>query len=249
MVSAVMLFPPENHVVETEHVESGQARNHHKPCAPEPVVLECGGQNLVLGEEAGEGGYARDGQTADKERDVGDGHILAQTVHGRIVVGVYGMYQSTGAKEQQSLEHGVGEQMEHRGHEAETLVDFGTGDAERCHHERNLRDGREREHALDVNLCACHHSRIECGDAAHDSDDVHRRHLKQIEREQTGHQVHTGHNHRCGMDEGRHGSRAFHSIGEPDVERKHSRLTHTSHEDKHESPCESRGTEEGHSGE
>lgn len=51
------------------------------------------------------------------------------------------MDQRAGAEEEERLEHCVGEQMEHTGHVAEAMVEFRTGNAERNHHECNLRDG------------------------------------------------------------------------------------------------------------
>ena len=48
-----------------------------------------------------------------------DGHVLAQTSHGRHLVAVNCVNDATGAEEEQCLEHGVGEQVEHRSHVAE----------------------------------------------------------------------------------------------------------------------------------
>ena len=44
---------------------------------------------------------------------MGDGHILTQTAHGCIIVGVNRMDERTGSKEKECLEHRMSEQMEH----------------------------------------------------------------------------------------------------------------------------------------
>ena len=56
------------------------------------------------------------GQTGDEEGDVRDGHVFAHAAHRRHLVGVYRVDDATGAEEQQRLEHGVGEEVEHRSH-------------------------------------------------------------------------------------------------------------------------------------
>ena len=243
-----MLFPPEDEVVETEHIEGGHTGHERHPHVGHPVVAEAAAEDFVLREETREGDDAGDGKTADQEGDVGDGHMLAQTVHGGVVVGADGMDESTCAKEEQSLEHGVCEEVEHRCHVAEAVVKLGTGNAERYHHEGNLRDSREGKHALDVDLHAGYHGGVERGESTHNGDDDQSAFLHEVEREETGHKVDTGHNHGGGVDEGRHGSRAFHGVGQPDMQRHHGRLTHTAHKDEHECPCEHRGTHKHRSG-
>ncbi len=51
--------------------------------------------------------------------------MLAQTMHGRVVVGAYGVNQSTCTEEQQRLKHSVSEQMEHTGHVTDAVVELG----------------------------------------------------------------------------------------------------------------------------
>ena len=77
---------------------------------------------------------------------MGDWHVLTQTAHGRHLVAVDGMDDTSSTEEEQGLKHGVGEEMEHGGHVTETSRmfvpsgDFGA-DTEGHHHEGNLRDG------------------------------------------------------------------------------------------------------------
>ena len=151
------------------------------------------------------------------------------------------MNDATGAEEQAGLEHGVGKQVEHTGHVAElrVVVEYaftavgGERGAEGNHHEGNLRNRREGQHALDVALRAGNRSRIECGDGTNPNHNreggwsklhPHGEHARNLE--------HTGHNHRRSVDEGRHGSGAFHRIGQPNVEGEHGTLTGTT--DKHQ---------------
>ena len=135
--------------------------------------------------------------------------------------------------------------MEHRGHVAYAFVDFRTGDTEADHHESNLRDCREGENTLDVELRAGDDSRIHCRDGADDGYEHQGCLACQIKREETGNEVDTGHNHSSGMDERADRGRAFHGVGEPDVERHHCRFTHTSGEDQDKSPGQSRSAHEG----
>ena len=137
----LVLLPPEDEVVETEHIEGGQTGHGRHPDIVEGVVQCAGGQNLVFREETGKRDDTGDGETPDKESRVSHRHAFAQTAHGGVVVAADGMNQCAGAKEEQSLEHRMGEQVEHRSHVAHGIMKLRTGHAERNHHERNLRDG------------------------------------------------------------------------------------------------------------
>ena len=237
----LVLRTPEDAEVEAEHVEGchgGDARHdptHHG------AVLEASGDDLVLRAEAREEGNTGNGQTGDEERHVSHGHVLAQTTHERHLVGVDGMDDATGAEEQAGLEHGVGEQVEHASHVAQLRVIVehslmaGQANAEGHHHEGNLRNRREGQHTLDVGLGTSHGSGIESGDDTHPHDDRHGlRGILNPQREHASHLEHTGHNHRGGMDEGRDRRRAFHGVGQPDVQREHGTLTGTTDEHQHQ---------------
>ncbi len=199
-------------------------------------MTERGREDFIFREETGKRYDTCDGKTADQECDVGHRHMLAQTVHGCVVVRTDSMNQCTGAKEKQRLEHGVGEQVEHTGHITQPMMEFRTCHTQRHHHKRNLRNGGECQHTFDVNLRTSHHRGIQCRQGTHYHDNIHCRSLHQIKREQAGYQVDTGHNHRSGMDKCRHRGGAFHCIGQPDVQRHHRRLTHTTHENQHKRP-------------
>ena len=70
-------------------------------------------QNFFLTKETREQGHACNGQTGDQERDMGNGHRLSETSHVFHFIAVNIMYHGTGTQEEQGLEHGVGEEMEH----------------------------------------------------------------------------------------------------------------------------------------
>ena len=173
-------------------------------------------------------------------------------MHLVVLVAVNGMDDGTGAQEEQRLEHSVGEQVEHRRHVAQavTLVNLDErvvvgANSQRGHHEGNLGNGREGQRTLDVALGAGDGSGIERRERANDQDDVHRTLHEDIEREEPCHQEHTGHNHRGGVNQGRHGGGTLHSIGQPDVQRVHRTLTGTADEDEGQRPCHHRAAHEG----
>ena len=131
---------PEDAVIQTEHVECGHTGNNRHNPSHYRAELEAGGQNLVLREEARERRNTCNRQTGNEEGDVGNRHILAQAAHGRHLVAVNGMDDASGAEEQQSLEHGVSEQVEHACHVSQSaFVRVGSGaDAQGYHHETDL---------------------------------------------------------------------------------------------------------------
>ena len=163
-----------------------------------------------------------------------DGHVLAQTTHQGHLVGVNGMDDTTGTKEEASLEHGVGEQVEHTGHVTQLRVvvehGFVTGKAhaECHHHEGNLGNGRESQHTLDVALGTSHGGGIEGGEHTHPHDNAHR--LGSVlnpQGEHTGNLEHTGHHHGSSVNQSRYRRGALHGIGKPDVQGEHGTLTGT----------------------
>ena len=224
---------PEDVVIEAEHVERRQAGDpgHHPP--HHGAEGEARRQDLVLREETAQGPDARDGQAGDEERRMRHGHVSAQAAHGRHLVGVHGMDDAPGAEEQQRLEHGVREEVEHRGHVPQSArMGIGRGaDAQRHDHEADLRNGTERQHTLDVALHAGHDGGIK----RRKGPDIGRpvQHLGRIadkEREHARHEVDARHDHRRGMDQRRHGRRALHGVGQPDMQREHGALARTADE-------------------
>ena len=169
-----------------------------------------------------------------------DWHVLAQTSHQSHLVRVDGMYDTTGTEEEASLEHGVCEEVEHTGKIADTVRVLMSchllgANTEGNHHERNLRNGRESKHTLDVCLCAGNSGCIESGEHTYPHDDAHCLGcILNPQGEHTRNLEHSGNNHRCGVDECADRSRTLHGIGQPDMQREHGRLTGTTDEHQHQ---------------
>ena len=158
-----------------------------------------------------------------------DGHILAQTTHCRHLVRVNSVDDATSSEEQTSLKHGVCEQVEHRSHVAKlcmivenSSVMTREANAERHHHEGNLRDCREGKHTLDVALGASYGCSVEGGESTDNYDNL--KSLGSVLNpygEETCNLKHTGNHHGGSVDKGRNRSRALHCVRQPDVQREH----------------------------
>ncbi len=237
-VFVAAFLAPKNVVVETEHVESRQARDEAHHHAEDRAELECGRQNLVLAEEAGEWRYARDGQAGDEEGDVGHRHVFPKSAHVAHLVAMHGVDNGAGAEEQEGLEHGVGEEVEHGGHVAQPLVAAHSGNAEGHHHESDLGDGGEGEHPLDVRLHAGDDGGVEGREGSDDrNQDEHFRRFHGVDGEEPRHEVDTRDDHGGRMNQRRHGRGAFHRVRQPDVQGEHGGLARATHEDEGHGPA------------
>ena len=240
---------PEDTEVQTEHVERRQTGREIHP-SKHPRAEHVGShQDFVLGEKAREWRNSRNGQARYHKRDVRNGHMLAQTTHLRHLVGMHRMDHRTGSQEEQRLEHGVGKQMPHTGRITQGIVPVHAGYAQSDDHKADLGNGREGQHPFDIRLEAGDHRRKERSEGTHVSDV--RQHLRcshDVQREHARYQEHTGYHHRCGMDQGRNRRRAFHRVGQPDVQGEHCRLTGTADKDQAQPPGCRRNTQEAGSG-
>ena len=230
---------PEDAVVEAEHIVGGHAGDEGHHPAYHRTELEAGGEDFVFGEESGERGDAGDGQTGYEEGDVGHGHVFAQASHGAHLVAVYGVDDAAGSQEEEGFKQGMGEEVEQTGHIAQpALMGIGGGaDAQGYHHESDLGDGGEGEHALDVALYAGHTGGVEGGKGSGIGHEV--QHVGGVGYEQgehPGHQVDTGYHHGGSVDQGADGSRAFHGIGQPDVQGEQGALAGTADEHQSQGP-------------
>jgi hypothetical protein len=111
----------EREVVEPEHVEGRHGR-HHEPHQPDelPVAtgLEGGPQDLVLGEEAGQGRHAGDGDAAHQHRPVRPGQLRLEAAHhAHVLLAAHGVDDGAGAEKEQGLEEGVSHEVEDAGRE------------------------------------------------------------------------------------------------------------------------------------
>ena len=158
---------------------------------------------------------------------------MAEVAHvAHVLLAAHGVNHRTRTEEQQRLEKRVREHVEDSGGKC--------SDAERKEHVAKLRDGGIGEYALDVVL----HEANGCGeDRGQGTDDRDRLHRGGREHEQSVRardHIDASRHHRRGMDKRGHRSGAFHSIGQPDVERKLRRFAAGSDEEQ-----QSRGGDDG----
>ena len=167
---------------------------------------------------------ANDGNSTDHHRGIGQRHQLCEPAHAaHVLLMVHAVDNRTGTEEQQRLEEGVGEEVEHR-----RLI---SADTCREEHVAELRTGRIGDHALDVVLCHADGGGIE---RRHRTDE--RNHSGRIEgilidRRQEADEIDTCRHHRRRVDQGRHGRRAFHGVRQPDVQEELGRFTHCTNEE------------------
>ncbi len=116
----------EGHVDQAEHVERGQHGagdgQHPEQRVHGAEAVEVGvagseglGQDLVLGEEAGEREDAGDREGGDQEGPVGGRHVLSQPAHlPHVLLAAAGVDHRARAEEEAGLEEGVGHEVEDR---------------------------------------------------------------------------------------------------------------------------------------
>jgi hypothetical protein len=127
-------------------------------------------QDHVLGEKARGQREARDGQTADTERQVRDRHEFLhapELVQVRVAVRVHGVHHTAGAEEQTGLEECVREHVEDARAEG--------AHAHRREHETELTDRGVGQHLLELVLHQRDASREQRREGAGDRDHGHRR--------------------------------------------------------------------------
>ena len=126
------------------------------------------------------------------------------------------MDHAAGGQEQARLEEGVGIEVEDG--------DAVSADAQRDEHEAELRDGRVREHLLDVGLHDRDRRREKRREHADRGDDGAGLRRMQIDAGQAGDQIHAGGHHRRRMNQRGDRRRSRHRVGQPDMQRYLRRL-------------------------
>ncbi len=196
-----------------EHVRRGQERRQRTDRPQQRVPFNEGlEQDLVLAEESGQRGHAGNRNRADQERPVRDRQFLPEAAHvPDVLLAVQRVNHCAGTEEEQRLEERMRVEMEDAGAER--------ADAHRQEHVAKLRDRRIREHALDVVLDQADRARHQRRQRPDDGDDRQRlRRVAEQHRVAPDH-VDAGRHHRRRVDERRDGSRAFHGVRQPGVER------------------------------
>ena len=192
----------------------------------------------VLGIEAGEAAdpgdaQAGDGDRADHHDRIGHGQQLPQPAHlPHVLLVMHAVDHRAGAQEQQGLEEGVGEQVEHR-----RLIGADPGREE---HVTQLRTGRIGDDPLDIVLHQTDRRGEQGCDRAGDGDDQRRRRGVFVDRAEQADHIDAGGDHGRCVDQGRHGCRAFHGIGQPGVQEELRRLAHRADEQQHARQIERR---------
>lgn len=173
----------------------------------------------LLGEEAAEGRDRGQREQGHGHRPVGVGDAVAQAPHpghGGQRVGAGGVDDHAGGEEQERLEGAVGEEVEDGG--APVARGEGAG------HVAELSDRRVGQDAFDVVLGEGGERGADHRDGGHDGEDDHRGPRGLEERKEPGDEVHTGGDHRRGVDQRGDGRRARHRVGKPGVQRELRRL-------------------------
>ncbi len=135
----------EGHDHLTGHVERGEEGGGVDQHVQRPALGAGEQQDLVLRPEAGERRDAGDGEPADDEGAARDRHQLGELAHlAHVLLVVHAVDDRARPEEQQRLEEGVRDHVEHGGH-------VGAG-ADGEEHEAELRHGGVREDAFDVGL-------------------------------------------------------------------------------------------------
>ena len=196
-----------------EHVHGGQKRRDNCDEPQQAMAAdERPEQDLVLAEETGQQGHARNRKRADEERPVRDRELALEPAHAaKILLASQCVNHGAGSEEQQRLEECVRVEMKDPGAEC--------ADAHRQEHVAELGDGRIREDPLDVRLNQADGSGEDCGRDTDDRDDLESNRRVAVQDGRAADHVHAGRHHRRGVDERRHGRRAFHGVRQPDVER------------------------------
>ena len=210
----------ERDVVKAEHVKRRQCRNRHREHEQADAVLDGRGENRVLAEEPAERRHAAQRQRADEKGPVRDGQFFLQSAHvPNVLLVMQRVNHRAGAEEKHRLEERVRREVKHRRR--------GRVDADREHHVAELRERRVGEDALDVILLHRHQRREQRGESTDPADDFERVRAGDVEDEKHAAQhVNARGHHRRRVDQRAHGRRAFHRIGQPDVQRELRALAH-----------------------
>ncbi len=174
-----------------------------------------GRQDRVLAPKAGPGKDAGQGQAAEQKRPVRDRHQSPQSAEAAHVDRLHGVHHAAGAQEQQGLEEGMGEQVEHAGANARQRTD-----AEGQKHIAQLTDRGISQHPLEVGLRDRNDAGHQGRERADRGHDVLGAFGLKIERRAAGHHVNAGRDHRSRVNQRADRRGAFHRIGQPDVQRK-----------------------------
>ena len=175
-------------------------------------------KDLVLREEARERRQTRDRENADRHHGERPRHLLPKPAHAEDVR-LVGERVHDGARreEQERLEEGVRHEMEHRGRQR--------ADAEREHHVAELADRRIGEDSLDLALRQGDARGEDRRKTSDPGDQIHEEGRRREDEVGARDEVDARDDHRRRMNERGDGRRAFHRVGQPDVQRELARFS------------------------
>ncbi len=201
----------EDHPERVDRGQEGAEVAHHVQHPVPPAALGGDEQDLVLGEEPGEGGDARQREAADHEAGERERQRLAEAAHLlERLLPAHRADDRAGAHEQQRLEECVGHQVKQpRGVGAD-------GDAH--DHVADLGHRGVGDHALDVGLHERDRARDQEGEGADHRAGVLRGGGEFEERVHARDQVHARRHHRRGVDQRGDGRGTLHRVGQPRVQ-------------------------------
>ena len=160
---------------------------------------------------------------ADQHHRPGELHLRAHPAHiTHVLFMMQAVDHAARAQEQQRLEEGMGEQVEHR-----RAIGANAGGEE---HVTQLRTGGIGDHPLDVVLRQADGGSVNCGDAA---DQRHHRRGNRgefVQLRTAAHHHHARRHHGGGMDQRGHRGWAFHRVRQPHMQEELRALAHRADE-------------------
>ncbi|TWG99280.1 hypothetical protein L598_001500000030 [Mesorhizobium sp. J18] len=203
---------------EREHqcvADDGDERQQRRPAAAQAKA----GIDLFLGEEAEEWRQPAHRRGGEDRCGECDRHRLAQPAHHADVAAPGLMVDQAGDHEERALEHGMGDQVEHRRLDRDFRAESGQHDQEAQRGDRGI-----GKHQLEIGLADAEQRADEKRRPAEDRQDRFPERRIAHHRVQPHDQIDAGLHHGRRMQVGRNGCRRLHGIGKPEMERELRRL-------------------------
>src|SRR5882724_4614559 len=195
-----------------EHIKRGESRGNEADNPQQEKAVEGPAKDFILAEKTGEGKNSGNRQSGDQHGVVSELDLLVEAAHfADVLLAGHGVDNAARAEEQEGFEEGVGHKVKNSGGEGA----YTEGEE----HVTELADGGIGENFLDVGLDEGHGGGKNGGGGAYDGDDVHGDRRELVNGVHPHDHVDAGGHHGGGVDQRADWGRAFHGVGEPDVER------------------------------
>ncbi len=192
-------FAPESHGHQTGHVKRRAGRRDRADDPDQPANWNVSGrrrvpENFIFRPETAKRNDAADRQPAGEESHVRVGHVLLESAHTpHVLLVMHAVNHAARAEEHQRFE----KRVRHHVEDADRKRAYAAGHE----HETELRNGRVRQHLLDVVLRDADRRRKQRRGRADDRDHHHHR-LRMLEDDVGArHHVESGGHHRRGMNQ------------------------------------------------